>query len=699
MESRDGWRNARLSGGGRRMVERDPFAEIDRINAEDAATSMPDVQADPMHVEIVRLAGLPFIAYQIVRKDAASNIGVGVLALDRAVAAERARRRAAAAQERRSLLPPEPGEVRWPAGFMMKADGLYGPAGDDAPPHWLAAPFEVLGHSRDHASEAWGLWLRWDDCDDLSHTLAVHAEWMVADPGRLEAELARRGLRISADPGARLLLRKALAEVQSGDRVRIAYATGWQGTDDAPGFLLPDGTVLGTPAEYVVLHSTPADAAQRCAVTGALDGWQSGVAALAVGNPLAVFCIAAAIAGPLLLPADETGGGFHFCGRSKVGKTLAVQMGLSAWGLPYKAGGALRDWRSTANALESAGEECTDGLLTLDEVHQANPADVAAAAYMLADGAGKRRLNRDASAARRRVWRAFILSTGEIDLATAVARAGQTMPAGAEVRLASVALDDASAVWPALHGRADFPALARDLPDAMRRHHGAAGRAFVARLAAMRANDPAGLAGFIDGMRDRFAKRLPAAADPQVRDVARRCALVAAAGELAARWGVSPWQPGEAEKAAATMLRAWLVRRPGGSGSAETAAHLEQVRTVLVQHGDARFVKLHSTQGGWEEADPGRVVQNRIGWRKQESKRDEFLIPPETWRAEVCAPAGLDPTATARTLAEAGFLRRGEGKNLMPKERLPGFANPVRVYAVSAALLEVADEGATARAK
>ena len=674
------------------MVERDPFAEIDRINAEDAATSMPDVQADPMQAEIVRLAGLPFLAYQVVRKDAASNIGVGVLALDRAVGAERARRRAAAAQERRSLPPPEPGEVRWPAGFTMKPDGLYGPAGEETPPSWLAAHFDVLGHSRDHAGDAWGIWLHWDDRDGLSHTLLVHAEWTVADPGRLEAEVAHRGLCISADPGARLLLRKALAEVQSGDRVRIAYATGWQGTDDTPGFLMPDGTLLGTPAEHVVLHAPSADAAQPCALGGTQEGWRSAVAALAVGNPLAVFCFAAAFAGPLLLPAGETGGGFHFCGPSKMGKTLAVQMGLSVWGLPYKAGGALRDWRSTANAMEAAGEECTDGLLTLDEVHQANPSDVAAAAYMLADGAGKRRLNRDASAARRRVWRAFILSTGEIDLATAVARTGQKMPAGAEVRLASVTLNDAAAVWPALHGRADFPALARDLHNAMKRHHGTAGRGFLARLAAMRADDPAALIEFINRIRDRFAESLPAA-DPQVREVARRCALVAAAGELAASWEVVPLHAGEAEQAAATMLRSWLVRRPGGSGSAEAAAQLEQVRTMLVQHGAGRFTVLHRTQGGpWEESDPGRPVQNRIGWRKREGGRDEFLIPSETWQAEVCAPAGLDPPATARTLHEAGFLRVTSDRDRTVKERLPGFPNPVRVYAVSAALLEAHED-------
>ena len=305
------------------------------MNAEESPASESD-PFDHLRTDVARLAKLNPLSYHAERKDLAARHNFSLAVLDKAVAAERARCRAAAAQEQRCSPPPEPGEVRWPPGFTMKTDGLYGPAGDNAPPHWLAAPFDVLGHSRDHAGDSWGIWLRWDDRDGLSHALPVPARWAVADPGQLEAELARRGLRISADLGARLLLRKALAEVQSGDRVRVAYATGWQGTDMVPGFLLPDGTVPGHPARACVLHSTSADAAQRCAVMGTLEGWQSEVAAPAVGNPLAVFCISGAFTGPLLLPAGETGGGFHFCGRSKVGKTLAVQMGLSAWGLPYK---------------------------------------------------------------------------------------------------------------------------------------------------------------------------------------------------------------------------------------------------------------------------------------------------------------------------------------------------------------------------
>jgi hypothetical protein len=71
--------------------------------------------------------------------------------------------------------------------------------------------------------------------------------------------------------------------------------------------------------------------------------------------------------------------------------------------------------------------------------------------------------------------------------------------------------------------------------------------ACLARLVAERVGGAATLTEFIDKLRNHVSNRLPANADPQVRDVARRFALVAAAGELAAAWGILPWQPGEAE--------------------------------------------------------------------------------------------------------------------------------------------------------
>nr|WP_282572195.1 DUF927 domain-containing protein [Roseomonas acroporae] len=563
----------------------------------------------------------------------------------------------------------------------MRGDGLHADAGEQGL-IWLAAPFVVLGEARDAAGEGWGLWLRWNDRDGRPHTWPLPARLLMVGPGEMEAELVDRGLRVSPDPAARLLLRRALGEVQAGSRVTLVSRAGWHG--DA--YVLPDGTVIGDAAEAVVMKAPPENGAQLVATAGTLEGWQEEVAKLAVGNHVAAFVISCAFAGPLLDPLGEPSGGFHLAGRSKVGKTLALRLGLSACGLPFK-GGALRDWRSTGNALEGAAEESGDGLLGLDELHQADPREVAASAYMLANESGKGRLRRDATAQRRRTWRAFLLSTGELDLPAMVAKAGQKLPAGAEVRLPSIPVDSAG-IWPALHGRASPEALMTDLHGALRRHHGTAIRAFLACLVAERRENPTGLADAADAMRARFAKLLPADADPQVRDVARRCALVALAGELARAWDILPWPKDEAVKAAEAMLQRWLGRR-GGSASTEEAQHLAAVRLFLTEHGASRFVALHKLDGSWVETHPERPVVKRAGWRRrQKDGRDEYLIAPEVWR-ELCTEAGTDPAETARTLRAKGFLDIGDGKNLAQNVWLPG-VGVKRCYAVKPDLLGAA---------
>ena len=658
-------------------------ASADQAQAAGAPLSPEERQA-----EVTRLAALSRLDYMQERDPAAQRLGMGVIALDKLVKAETARQRADREEAHRRQAPPQPGDVREPFGFFRREDGLFADTGSDAPPEWIAAPFEVLGESRDHTGGAWGLWLRWRDGDGTLHAWAMPAALAHSPPGKLEEQLVAQGLRVTAEPGPRSRLRAYLAEVKAGNRVRLAYRCGWHGPETAPSYLLADGTLLGQPAELVVLHNPPEDAAQRCGAAGTLEGWKRGVAALAVGNPMAAFCIAAAFAGPLLLPAGEhTGGGFHLFGGSKRGKTTAMQMGLSAWAPPFKVGGALRDWRNTANALEAVAEDAGDALLALDELHQANPMDVAAACYMLAEGAGKGRLRADASARRRRTWRCCILSTGEHDVASAVARAGQKLPAGAEVRLASIPIDAAGSAWPNLHGFRDVPALAAALHDAMAEHHGEAARAFVAALATQWQDDPAALRDAIAELRERLIQRLPAQADAQVRDVARRCALVAVAGELATRWGILPWAAGEAEAAAAAMLAAWMLRRPGGAGSAEAAAMLEQVRRVLLAHEAARFTTLvKDNEGRWYELAPERPVVNRLGWIKREGERVEWLIAAEAWRGEVCGPAGLDPTATARCLAERGFLRR-DGRHLTVNGSIPGHGK-MRCYHIVPTLFD-----------
>ena len=162
----------------------------------------------------------------------------------------------------------------------------------------------------------------------------------------------------------------------------------------------------------------------------------------------------------------------------------------------------------------------------------------------------------------------------------------------------------------------------------------------------------------------------PAGADGQVERVAHRLGLVAVAGELAITTSVVPWRAGEARQAAAWALRAWLANR-GGTQPAEVRQAIQQVRLYIEQHGDSRFDPLDSV-----EAKPS---PNRAGWRKGEGEEREWLIPPETWKAEICA--GLDPGFVARTLAEHGLIERASD-GFQPVRRIGG--SNKRVYVLNA---------------
>ncbi|MDT8262298.1 DUF927 domain-containing protein, partial [Roseomonas sp. DSM 102946] len=440
----------------------------DMDGAENASAG-PD-RADRA-LEIARLAALSRLDYAAERVAAASRLGVTLKALDEEVKSFRAQRFRQKQEAEREKQKRTPGAVIWPPGFRMEEKGLTFLGGDDdAMPVTICSPFRILGESRTSNGDGWGLWLAWQDPDGRRHQRAVPRRMLVSDPGVLEGELSDQGLRIAGTAEARMLFRRALSEVETSARVTAVSRTGWHTpAGGSSGYVLADGSAIGGTAEPMVLMNPAEDAARRVAMAGSMEGWRNGVAALAIGNPVAVFCIAAAFVGPLLGIAGEDGGGVHLFGPSKRGKTVGLRMAASVWGPPSK-GGALRDWRSTTNALEAACEEATDGLLAQDELAQAEPRGLVSSVYGMLNGGGKARLRADASARRRRDWRVFCLSNGEIDLATVASNVGQRVPPGAEVRLPSVPLP--ASLWPELHGHPDFPSLCAEISINAAKHHG-----------------------------------------------------------------------------------------------------------------------------------------------------------------------------------------------------------------------------------
>jgi len=284
-----------------------------------------DVGPEEIATEIDQLSWLPGAAYASKRSASAKRLTMGVGDLDRAVAAEQARRRYAREQEALAQPAPEVGATKWPLGITSEKSGLYADIGLETGPLWLCAPIEVLGEARDAEGDGWSLYLRWYDGDGRAHRWAMPARAVMGQAGELEGALVERGLRVSYDLPARTQLRRALNGVRSGSRVTLISQPGWHAPGDGDSaYVMLNGETIGTTSEAMVLKTPIENASRKMAARGTLEEWKNEIAAKAAGNPVAAFVMCVAFAGPLLKPLGESSGGFHIYGKSRSGKTMAL---------------------------------------------------------------------------------------------------------------------------------------------------------------------------------------------------------------------------------------------------------------------------------------------------------------------------------------------------------------------------------------
>lgn len=638
----------------------------------------PTPSAAEVALAVAELAELPKLEYALRRRAEAKRLGLTAVELDTQVRLARTAHHAAKldAQARAGGVP---------RGFVLRPSGVHELREGDAPDLHVCGPLRVLARTEDGQGRSHGRLLAWEDAAGRAHEWAMPLHLLAGDGVEVRARLLDEGLFLAPGPAAAAALARYLMASTPGAEVQVVSRVGWHDTPGGRVFVLPGGA-MGDGAA-VRLQMDREDALPPVASRGELADWRAGVGALCRGNSRLLLAASCAFAAPLLGLLDAEGGGFNLRGDSSTGKTSALIAAGSVWG----GGGVrgwVRTWLTTANALEGTALAHNDLLLVLDEMGQAAPEVVAAGAYTLANGAAKARATRVGALRRAGEWRLLFLSSGELTLADRLAegaRGPRAVRAGQEVRVVDVPAD-AGAGWGLfqhLHGHADGAELAGALTRAARASHGTAGRAFLAGLA----EDPDDAAGAVREAQRRFVgEHVPAGADGQVRRVADRFALVAAAGELAAAMGVTPWAKSEAASGVAECFAAWRAARPAGDGPAEAQRAVAAVRHFIGAHGAARFEELREAQGGkWQLADPGRAVTNRAGWRKPaEGGGWRYLILPETWAREVCA--GMDTQAAARAVNDAGHLDpQGPGR-LARNERVGG-PDSVRVYVVRGAIL------------
>lgn len=530
----------------------------------------------------------------------------------------------------------------------------------ELPPAWICSPLTVAAQTRDPQSSEWGRLLVFRDNDRREHRWAMPMRMLAGSGEELRGELLSEGLVITSHPSDRRRVADYIAREKTDVMARCVSRTGWHGDV----FVLPRETFGDSDAEPVLFQTTALDGV-ALGQSGTLASWIEQVAAPCAGQSRLVLALSCAFAGPCIGLLGAEGGGVHLRGPSSCGKTTAARVVASVYGSPA----FVRTWRQTDNALEGVAALHSDLLLVLDEIGQLDPKHAGAVAYLLANGQGKGRSRRDGSPRAPSTWRVLFFSTGEVSLSDLVTQAGGKARAGQEVRVLDLSADaDAGfGLFDRVPEGLAAGAFADRLQRAAATHYGHALPAFVRALVI----DPDRARDTLRAMRDALARELAGdEAGGQVRRVADRFALIAAAGELATAVRLTGWNSGEAESAIRTCFAAWLAAR-GTKGAAEPAAMIAQVRAFLEAHGESRFTT-------WDMPTDTRTV-NRAGFRRHMPDGPEYYIEREAFRRELAQ--GFDPAQVARVLADVGALIGGGDGRPDSKVRLPDGRN-ARVYRI-----------------
>ncbi|WP_233863025.1 DUF927 domain-containing protein [Paraburkholderia adhaesiva] len=511
--------------------------------------------------------------------------------------------------------------------------GVKLPKGD-APPEltdqWICSPLYVRAVTRNPQDGDYGRLLEYVSPAGRWKKWSMPMLMLAGDGNEVRGVLLSEGVMFDLKNRGGIL--DYIAGQYPPRQMRAAVTTGWCG--DA--FVLPDD-VLG--ADDIWFQSTGREAPY--AVAGTFEGWRE-LAALANDNPLLMFAMSTAFAGPLLGPLNLDGGGAHLYGDSSCGKTTAARAAISVWGSPRFE----RKWRATSNGLEGSAALHSDTLLVLDEIGEIKPQDLYETAYALINGMGKTRANRHGEARQAARWRVFLFSTGELTVAARMAAGGIEAKAGQLVRILDIPVTGAYGVFETLHGRESGGVLSDEIRNMAATNYGHAGPRFVDALIRNLAGGLR-LTELLTPLLDRFGKL-----GDQERRAARAFALCALAGELAIEWGVVPWTGGEPASAALHAFRLWRSQWGAPGRSAEHAGILRAAADFIDRHGSARFSNIDGS------AD---LIRDRAGWWKQDDgERRLYLFTSGGLRE---ATKGYDFNRVLRAIDEAkAFTDKGKAE-------------------------------------
>lgn len=562
---------------------------------------------------------------------------------------------------------------RWGEGkFHLLNDGLYyleASSNGNEYKRYICSPIKVIAQTRDSTNNAWGRLLEWHDADGVKHAQAVPMELFQSDGVDLRKALAYQGVVIAPDAKARNLMQSYLMSYPTQQRALCVDRVGWH--DDV--FVLPHVQIGQNSNGDIVVYQANNSLDNRYQSKGTLEQWRNDVAQLVQTHGLLSFALCTAFAGQLLTPLNQQGGGFHFKGGSSKGKSTALYLASSVWGNPKQF---YRTWRATGNALEHTAYMHNDGFLVLDEISEiSNPKELGSTIYMLANGLGKGRMNKQIAAKVMHQWKVIFLSSGEKSLKDIMQEQGQKTKLGQEIRLADIDIDHSEhGVFDCIDFADDAAKQAIELNSRLVECYGVAGIAWLEHLTQNKAHAIEQAHELLTQYRETLTAQYT---QGHIVRVANYFALVAVAGELATQAGITGWIAGTAFNAVQNTFNQWLNGFEQ-VGDYEDREILSSVKAFFEAHESSRFESI--------TPDHDERIHNRIGYWKIENNAKLFYVLPEQFKNEVCK--GYDSRKVARILLAHNLLDVDTGKTTKTV-RLPSRDKSIRVYAVKEAIFSL----------
>ena len=570
--------------------------------------------------------------------------------------------------------------------FIIRPDGNYlitfdrdGKPKDPIP---FSSPLAPQAVCRSNKGDGFGLLFELRDLDGNIQEVILRSEDLHVGAGEIHrTELARRGVWFA--PGTRKSVypdfySSILKHSKALPRLTVSTKNGWHQIGGIFVYIFNAETTGSTDGEKVIHPAMPNPA--DFAPAGTLATAQTELFRYAATNSRLMLALCTSFTGVILEILQAEPGIIHLFGASSIAKTTALYLALSVWGNPRDL---LKTWNSTGNALVALLSQRNDGLLALDEMGLCAPEQAGNTVYAWTSGNEKSRLKQDATLRDTKQFCTMGLSTGEQTLSDFMRQSRHNLrpAAGQEVRMIDVPADPGAGLglFDDLCCFADGAALSNHIKAASLKNHGAAIRVFLKRLVEDRNDRPEQLHETLTGTVKRFlASYLPPGADGQVHRVCHRFGIIAAAGEIAAQYGVLPFPEGDASANIGECFNSWLSRR-GTSGKLEITRLLDQVSAFFEKSGENCFVSL--AEGSGERSKDSRPVVDRFGFRRpvpvalSEETRTEYFVFSLRFKEIV---TGFDPSWAAQVLKDRGIIR-GTGDRPTVVKALPGMGKP-RVY-------------------